>query len=468
VSEPLWSAAAAAAATGGSAHGDWQATGVSIDSRAIEPGDLFIALKVGRDGHDFVRGALAAGAGAALVSDPSCAEPGAPLLVVPDTQVAMEQLGCAARRRNVIARRVAVTGSVGKTTVKEMTAAALEASGRTHRSVKSYNNHWGVPLTLARLPADARFGVFEIGMNHGGEIARLSPQVMPHVAAITMVAPVHIENFADEAGIADSKSEIFLGLQPGGVAVVPNENPHLVRLVNRAAMVDGVSIVRFGMGEGSDARVLSVSEAAGGVRTVSADILGNALSWSIGEPGAHWVHNGLCALTLAHLAGGDLQAAAAALSRFGAIDGRGATKAVRLPGGGFFVLVDEAYNANPASMGEALVTLGGRAGTRRIAVLGDMLELGTGEAAFHAGMAGPVEASGVDLVFCAGPRMKHLWDVLDPAVRGGWAESPDEVAAMLAGTVRAGDVVMVKGSNGSKTWKVVQALQALGTVGDQA
>lgn len=461
MSEPLWSAAAAAAATGGEARGSWAASGVCIDSRAVEPGDLFIALKAGRDGHAFVRGALEAGAAAALVSDPSAADDGAPLLVVPDTMVAMEQLGQAARRRNVIARRVAITGSVGKTTVKEMTAAALEASGTTHRSVKSYNNHWGVPLTLARMPADARFGVFEIGMNHGGEISRLSPQVRPHVAAITMVAAVHIENFADETGIADAKGEIFLGLGPGGIAVIPNENPHRERLLARARMVDGVEIVRFGFEAGADARILSITEQTGGARLVAADILGHPVSWTITEPGTHWVHNGLAALTLAQLAGGDLQAAAAVLSRFGAIDGRGATKPVTLSGGGFFTLVDEAYNANPTSMAEALDTLGRRAGMRRIAVLGDMLELGANEAAFHAGLAGDVAASGVDLVFCAGPRMEHLWRALPESVRGAHAQTAEELAPVVAGAVQAGDVVMVKGSNGARTWKVVQALQAL-------
>jgi UDP-N-acetylmuramoyl-tripeptide--D-alanyl-D-alanine ligase len=461
LSEPLWSAAEAAAATGGAAHGSWSVTGATMDSRDVQPGQLFIAIKAGRDGHAFVRGALEAGAGAALVSDPACAPEGAPLLVVPDTMVAMEQLGQAARRRNVIVRRVAITGSVGKTTVKEMTAAALEASGRTHRSVKSYNNHWGVPLTLARMPGDARFGVFEIGMNHGGEIARLAPQVRPHVAAITMVAPVHIENFADETGIADAKAEIFLGLSPGGIAVIPNENPHRERLIARARMVDGIDIVRFGMDAGADARVTAIAEAASGVRTVSADILGNPVSWTIQEPGAHWVHNGLAALTLAHLAGGDLMAAAAALSRFGAIDGRGATKAITLAGGGFFTLVDEAYNANPTSMAGALATLGRRAGERRIAVLGDMLELGVNEAAFHAGVAADVAASGIDLVFCAGPRMAHLWQALPDAVRGAWAATAEELAPVVASAVQSGDVVMVKGSNGSRTWKVVQALQAL-------
>lgn len=457
---PLWTSAQAAIATGGIAKGDWQISGLDLDSRAVSVGDMFVALKADRDGHAFVRGALAAGAGSALVSDANCAEPGAPLLIVPDTMVALENLGTAARRRNVIATRVAITGSVGKTTVKEMTAAALGASAKTHRSVKSYNNHWGVPLTLARMPADARFGVFEIGMNHGGEIARLSPQVRPHIAAITMVAPVHIEHFVDEAGIADAKAEIFLGLDAGGTALIPVDNPHAGRLLARARDRDGVKIVTFGFQQRGDARIVNVVDGNQG-RIATADILGQQISWRIAEPGAHWVHNGLCALTLTVLAGGDLHAGADALSNFGAIDGRGVAKAIRLPNGDFFTLVDEAYNANPASMAGAISTLAGRAGLRRIAILGDMLELGGRENAYHAAIAADIEAANTDLVFCAGPRMKHLWDALPAARRGAYAPTASQLAPLVATAVTGGDVVMVKGSNGSKMAEVVRALSAL-------
>jgi UDP-N-acetylmuramoyl-tripeptide--D-alanyl-D-alanine ligase len=464
---PLWTASEAAAATGGIVQGTWHIDGLDLDSRAVANGDLFVALKVERDGHAFVRNALAAGASAALVSDPSCADEGAPLLIVPDTMVALENLGTAARRRNVIATRVAITGSVGKTTVKEMTAAALSATAKTHRSVKSYNNHWGVPLTLARMPADARFGVFEIGMNHGGEIARLSPQVRPHIAAITMVAPVHIEHFVDEAGIADAKAEIFLGLDAGGTALIPGDNPHAARLMARARDRDGVKILTFGSSEGCDARILAVAEGNEG-RIATADVLGQQVSWRIAEPGAHWVHNGLCAVTLAVLAGGDIKAAADALSNFGAIDGRGVTKAIRLPAGGFFTLVDEAYNANPASMAGAISTLSGRAGSRRVAILGDMLELGTRENEYHAAIAADIEAAATDVVFCAGPRMKHLWDALSPSKRGAYAPTAIELAPLVAAAVMAGDVIMVKGSNGSKMAEVVRALSALDTLSGEA
>ena len=463
----LWTSADAAKAVQGVAQGEWAIRGLDLDSRAIAKGDLFVALKVERDGHAFVRNALAAGASAALVSDASCADAGAPLLIVPDTMVALENLGTAARRRNVIATRVAITGSVGKTTVKEMTAAALAATAKTHRSVKSYNNHWGVPLTLARMPADARFGVFEVGMNHGGEIARLSPQVRPHVAAITMVAPVHIEHFTDEAGIADAKAEIFLGLDAGGTALIPGDNPHAARLKARARDRDGVKILTFGLGEACDSRILAVVEGNGG-RIATATVLGQQISWRIAEPGSHWVSNGLCALTLATLAGGDLRAGAEALSQFGAIDGRGVTKGVNLPTGGFFILVDEAYNANPASMAEAISTLAGRAGTRRIAILGDMLELGLKENAYHAAIADDIEAANTDLVFCAGPRMKHMWDALSPARKGAYAPSSSELVPHVINAVQAGDVVMVKGSNGSRMAEIVRALSALGTLSGEA
>ena len=467
MTEPLWTSVQAALAVGGKAQGTWAAHGISIDSRAVEPGDLFVALKAQRDGHSFVRGALAAGAGAAMVVDPSCADADAPLLIVPDTLLALENLGTQARRRNVLATRVAITGSVGKTTVKEMTAAALAQTAKTHHSVKSYNNHWGVPLTLARMPADARFGVFEIGMNHGGEIARLSPQVRPHIAAITTVAPVHIEHFDNEDGIADAKAEIFLGLDPGGTAVIPGDNPHAPRLATRARDRDGINVVTFGSSPHFDAYVVA-TEMVGSERRVKARVLGQSFEWHIKEPGAHWVHNGLCALTLAVLAGGDGEAAAMALSLFGAMDGRGVSRPISLAPGAFFVLVDEAYNANPTSMAGAIATLASRAGTRRLAALGDMLELGVHENAFHAALAADLARAEIDLVYCAGPRMKHLWDALSPAQRGAYAPTAAELAPLVASAVRAGDVIMVKGSNGSRMSEIVRALGALEATSGEA
>ncbi|GIU66255.1 UDP-N-acetylmuramoyl-tripeptide--D-alanyl-D-alanine ligase [Candidatus Phycosocius spiralis] len=462
MTEPLWTSAQAALAVGGKAQGTWVTHGVCIDSRAVEPGDLFVALKAKRDGHSFVSAALAAGAGAAMVVDPSCADADAPLLIVPDTLLALENLATQARRRNVIAKRVAITGSVGKTTVKEMTAAALAQTAKTHFSVKSYNNHWGVPLTLARMPADARFGVFEIGMNHGGEIARLAPQVRPHIAAITTIAPVHIEHFDDEAGIADAKAEIFLGLDPGGTAVIPGDNPYAARLASRARDRDGIKLVTFGTSQHLDAHVVGI-DTIGAERRVTATIMGQSFQWHIKEPGDHWIHNGLCALTLAVLAGGDGEASAMALSQFGAMDGRGISRPIFLAPGEFFVLVDEAYNANPTSMAGAIATLAGRSGTRRLAVLGDMLELGVLEDAFHSALATELARAKIDLVFCAGTRMKHLWDALLPSQRGAYASTASELAPIVANAARAGDVIMVKGSNGSRISEIVRALSALET-----
>lgn len=455
MAEPLWTREAAVAATGGQAPLPFVATGVSIDTRTLEPGDLFVALADVRDGHDFVAQAMARGAAAALISKPEAAA--GPALIVPDTLLALEQLGRAARDR--AASRVAITGSVGKTTVKELTAAALAACGATHASVKSYNNHWGVPLTLARTPHNSRFGVFEIGMNHGGEIARLSPQVRPQVAAITMVAPVHIENFANVEGIADSKSEIFLGLAPGGTAVINGDNPHADRCAARAAMCDA-RVIRYGHGA-FDARVLQAAPDGAGQR-VAYDVLGTQVALRLAEPGHHWTMNALAALTLAVLAGGDARTCAAALDGFGALEGRGAATSITVPGGAV-TLFDEAYNANPASMAAAIATLGGRpVAGRRIAALGDMLELGPDEGRYHAGVAADLDAANIDLVYCAGPRMKHLWDALPTSRKAGYAETAAELAPLVAASVKAGDAVMVKGSNGSRMRLVVEALKALG------
>jgi len=458
----LWTAAEAQAATGGKVFGpSWTAFGIAIDTRSLVPGDLFIAIKAERDGHDFVADAFAKGAAAALVSDPSAGGAAGPRLVVDDTLFGLELLANAARRRAEAAIRVGVTGSVGKTTVKEMTASALAASGTTHAAIKSFNNQWGVPLTLARCPADARYAVYEIGMNHSGEIALLAPQVRPHVAAITTVGPVHIEHFANEAGICDAKAEMFLGIEQGGTAVINGDNPWAERLARRAGMRADLSVVRFGTKSESGARLTDLVPDGSGQRA-SASILGKEVSWRIAEPGAHWALNGLCALTLAHLAGGSLSAAGEALSVFGALDGRGAARTVSL-GDGSFTLVDEAYNANPTSMAGAIATLATRPGKRRIAVLGDMLELGLHEARYHAALVDELATRSIDAVYCAGPRMKHLWDVLPSALKGGYAESAADLAPMVCAAVAAGDVVMVKGSNGSRMSKVIEALVALGT-----
>lgn len=460
LSKPLWNSDEIAQAVHGIAHGDFDVNGVEIDSRNIAQNDLFVALKVERDGHDFAQSALDTGAGGALISRKDAIAPNSKYVLCDDTMLALENMGAFARRRANIAKRIAITGSVGKTTVKELTAAALSASAKTHKSVKSYNNQWGVPLTLARMPQDARFGVFEIGMNHSGEIARLSPQVRPHLAAITTVAPVHIEHFGSIEAIADAKAEIFLGIEKGGAALIPSDNPMAKRLISRASDIDGIRYHTFGHSKNADARIISV-ENKNKIRHVTADILGEKVEWEIQELGDHWLSNGLCALTLVYLAGGEIEAAASVLSNFGALDGRGAVKKIPMDKGGDFTLVDEAYNANPTSVHGALMALSQREGNRKIAVLGDMLELGPNENEYHRNLISSIDEANPDLVFLAGMRMKHLWDVLPADKRGAYAQTSKELAPLLTQSVLPDDVIMVKGSNGSRMNVIVAALGAL-------
>jgi UDP-N-acetylmuramoyl-tripeptide--D-alanyl-D-alanine ligase len=460
MNKPLWLAEDAAVATGGQLIGadSWIASGVSIDTRTLEKGDLFVALKDARDGHDFIAQAMAAGACAALVSDASKAT--GPALVVGDVLQGLTALGVAARDRSS-AKRVAVTGSVGKTSTKEALAHCLATSGKTHRSIKSYNNHWGVPLTLSRMPEDSAFGVFEIGMNHRGEILPLTNLVKPHVALVTTIAPAHVENLGSIEAVADEKGDVYAGLEPGGAALVPNEAPCAMRLID-AAQRNGATIIRFGREAGCEARLLKFEMVEGG-SVAEADIMGRGIRYRIGVEGAHWALNSVAALAAATLAGGDLHAAAHALADMQAIDGRGVAKVIAAPFGEF-MLVDDSYNANPASMAAAFATLGARKtgqGGRRVAALGDMLELGPDERAFHAGLAAPLEESGVDLVFAAGPRMGALMEALPPGRRGGYAESADALIPILVENLRGGDVVLVKGSNGSRMMRVVEALARL-------
>lgn len=458
--EPLWLAEEAAAATGGRLIGAdaWIASGVSIDTRSLEKGDLFVALQDARDGHDFLKQAFAAGAAAALVSDGAKAAPFGPALVVADVLEGLRRLGEVGRDRSP-ARRIAVTGSVGKTSTKEALAACLRASGATHASVKSYNNHWGVPLTLARMPASSAYGVFEMGMNHRGEIAPLARLVRPHIALVTWIGPAHIEHMGSLEAIADEKGDLFLGLEPDGVALVPNEAPMAARLRARAEEAAS-AVIRFGRDEGCEARLISFEMDDEGAHA-EADILGRKIRYRIGAAGAHWALNSVAALTAADLAGGDLFAAAHALADFKSLDGRGAARRIVAPFGAI-TLIDDSYNANPVSMGAAFETLAARkAQGRRIAALGDMLELGPEERAIHAALAGPIERAGIDLVFAAGPRMAALWDALPPTRRGGYAETADALAPLVTGALRSGDVVLVKGSNGARMARVVEAVNNL-------
>jgi UDP-N-acetylmuramoyl-tripeptide--D-alanyl-D-alanine ligase len=461
---PLWTSTDAVRATGGEAFGPaWQATGVSIDSRTLAAGDLFVALKgPNQDGHDHVATSLAAGAAAALLQRrPADLPDAAPLLLVEDSLAGLGCLAVAARQR-CRACIIAVTGSVGKTGSKEMLKLALGGESTTHASLGSLNNHWGVPLSLARLPAAARFGVFELGMNHPGEIAPLAEMVRPDIAIITSVEAVHLEFFASVRDIALAKAEIFTGLAPSGLAILPRDNPHYPLLRRRALDAGVTRIQGFGSHIDSSARLLDYAVTAD--QTLVFALVGDRpISYAVGAPGRPWAINSLAVLLAADAAGIPLEAAAAALSRLAPPKGRGAQQT--LPwGAGHLTLIDESYNASPVSVAAALVTLSGlhaTKGGRRIAVLGDMLELGDSASVLHRGLAAVVAQSNIDLVFTAGPLMAHLFEALPRQRRGGHAEDAQKLAPLLADRLRRGDLVMVKGSAGSRMGRVIAHLEAL-------
>lgn len=460
----LWTAEEAATALGLPMSGrGWAARGVSIDSRTLEKGDLFVALKgPNRDAHEFVAGALRNGAAAAIVSErPADVPANAPLLLVRDTQSALERLGAAARERSD-AIRIAVTGSVGKTGTKEALKLVLGAQAPTHASVGSYNNLWGVPLTLARMPAATEYGVFEIGMNHPGELGPLSRQVKPHVAIVTTVEAVHLEFFKSVEEIADAKAEIFEGMGPGSTAILNRDNPHFDRLKRRAEEAGVSRIVGFGTAESADARLLDCSLQATAT-DVSASIGGQRLDYRIAVPGRHWAINSLAVLAAVQAAGADPDAAAATFARMTPPKGRGQRHRIETADGAFD-LIDESYNASPVAVRAALAVLG-QAGVgergRRIAVLGDMRELGTRSPELHAGLAADIDANNVDLVFCCGPNMAHLFEALPAAKRGAHAADSAALQPIVLRAVAAGDVVLVKGSLGSRMAPIVEALMAL-------
>jgi UDP-N-acetylmuramoyl-tripeptide--D-alanyl-D-alanine ligase len=436
-------------------------SGISIDSRSIAPGEAFFAIADRRDGHEFVPAARGAGAGLAVIAADRRAQFAGdlPLLVVPDVLAALRELAAAARARTA-AKVIGVTGSVGKTGTKEALRLALSTDGATHASVASYNNHWGVPLSLARCPVEARYAVLEMGMNHAGEIAPLSQLARPHIALITTIAPVHLEFFGSLTKIADAKAEIFLGLEPGGAAVLNRDIAQFAHLKRRAQEAGVARIVSFGEHAKADARLVKCALQPHS-STVVARIFDTELTYKIGAPGRHLVNNSLAVLATAVLAGADLALAALALAEFKAVAGRGAPIAIEVAGGPA-LLIDESYNANPASVAAALALLGqsviGPRG-RRIAVLGDMLELGPKGPTLHRGLAKSVIDNGVDLVFCCGPLMRHLWQALPPTRRGCYAENSAALEAEVIAALRAGDAVMVKGSLGSRMGPIVKALQ---------
>lgn len=453
----LWTAQDIAAATGGTASGDFAVGGVAFDSREVGPGDLFIAMKgEATDGHRFVDGAFAQGAAGAIVSTPVAH----PHVLVSDTTAALNALGVAARARTS-ARIAGVTGSVGKTSTKEALAAALGRANRgpVHRSVKSYNNHTGVPLSLSRMPAETHFGVFEMGMNHAGEIAALTRLVRPHVALITAIAPAHIENLGSMEAIADAKGEIFEGLEPGGIAIVPFDTPYRDRLINHASE-KAAKIVTFGRAVGADVTAREVFQTVDGT-LVTAVLPGAEVTFTLSQPGDHWVLNALAVLAAVQAMGGDLAAAGLALGELEGLTGRGARHQIAA-NGGTALLIDESYNANSASMAATLAVLGETPAKRRIALLGEMRELGPQSAALHAGLAAPVLAAGVDLLLLVGPDMAPLADALSGKVE--LLHLPDAAAALAAlqPLIRAEDVLLVKGSNGVGLARVVAGLMSGG------
>ena len=458
----LWSEAELARALGApSAPLAVPVSGVSIDTRTLASGDLFVAIKgEASDGHDYVARAFEAGAAAAVIARPRGAGLAAhePTFAVDDTLQAMERLAKAARAR-AKARVIAVTGSVGKTSAKEMLRVALGRFGPTHASAASYNNHWGVPLTLSRMPAGAAFAVIEIGMNHAGEITPLVAMARPHVALVTTIAPVHIEYLGSLEGIADAKAEIFCGLEPGGMAVLNRDAPQFERLA-AAARFRGAKVATFGAEAACDAQLVGVSAVDGGSR-IRARVSGRELVFVLGAPGLHMAENALGVLLACEALGADVADAAAALAGFAPQKGRG-ERFTLTSASGPFTVIDESYNANPASMRAALALLGAvepAAAGRRVAVIGDMLELGLDGATMHAALAPELARNRVDLLFGAGPLTRALYDAAPPAMRAAWAERSNDILPRLADALRGGDVVMVKGSNGSRMGPVVAGLR---------
>jgi UDP-N-acetylmuramoyl-tripeptide--D-alanyl-D-alanine ligase len=450
----LWTSDEIAAATGGRAIGRFDVTGVTFDSREVEPGDLFVAMPgTVHDGHRFVEGAFASGAAGAIVSQPV----ERPHVLVENTFAALQSLGRASRARSR-ATILGVTGSVGKTSTKEALYAALDRNrpGKVHRSVKSYNNHTGVPLSLSRMPRDCEFAVFEMGMNNQGEIRALTAQVRPHLALITAIAPAHIENLGSEEAIADAKAEIFEGLEPGGIAIVPNDTPHRDRLV-KAARRHAERIITFGSGD-ADVHAMHAVGVEGGGSLIGAELLERELTFTISQPGEHWVSNSLAVLAALEAVGADVALGGLALADLGGLKGRGERHVIHLEAGEA-LLIDESYNANPASMAATLKSLGAESGAlRRIAVLGPMRELGEHGPALHAGLAPAILSAGVDQVILIGEEMRPLSEALSGQVLLSGVDSVDEATETLRRLVRPGDAILVKASNSVGLSKLVESM----------
>ena len=460
---PLWTAQAAASASGGSVSGDWAASGVSIDSRSLAAGDLFVALKGPNfDGHDYLDAAFEAGAAAAMVKDGHAAGAG-PLLQVGDTMAGLKGLGVAARQR-ATATVIAVTGIVGKTGVKEALAALLAKQGETGHSAGSFNNHIGVPLSLARLPADARFWVLELGMNHAGELTPLSKMARPDVAIVTNVEHVHTAYFASVEDIAEAKSEIFAGLNPGAAAILNRDNPFFDLLAERALAAGAASIIAFGSHADADFRLLDYDLGPEYSKVVAA-FRGRTLDYRLGLLGRHWVQNSLAILAAIDAAGADVFDGAAAMAALRPAAGRGRRHAID-SGSIQFILIDESYNASPVSMAASLQVLSSLPAGRRIAVLGDMLELGSESRDAHRDLAAAITGAKVDLVFTVGAMMALLFSELPADAQGAHFHNAEDLAEPLKAALRSGDVVLVKGSAGSRMGVVVEALKSNGEAPD--
>ena len=456
----LWTSGEIAKATGGIASADFTVTGVTFDSREVGPGDLFIALKgETTDGHRFLDGAFAAGAAGAIVQTPV----DHPHVLVPDSMAALEALGRASRARSR-AQIIGVTGSVGKTGSKEAIAAALDRHrpGKVHRSVKSYNNHTGVPLSLARMPRDAEFGVFEMGMNHSGEIAALTRMVRPHVAVITTIAPAHIEHLGSMEAIADAKAEIGEGLEPGGTIVLPFDSPWFSRLSATAA-AQAATIVSFGTGEGANVRARDwVTDHDSGGSLVTAQLADATLCFSLAQPGEHWVANAMAVLAVVRAVAADLPAAGVALAELPGLAGRGARHSMAVDGGSA-LLIDESYNANPASMAATLAQLGREPATRRIVLLGAMKELGEHGPRFHADLLPHLISARIDKAILIGEEMGALAQAIATArlenpLDFAHGTSVEEATERLSADLRPGDAILIKGSNSVGLSRIVTAL----------
>ncbi len=456
---PLWTAAEAAKATHGQlTDGGWAATGVSIDTRTLQPGDLFVALTDQRDGHDFAQGALDAGAAAALIAKPEAAR--GPRLVVEDVLTALRQLGEAARDRSS-AVRVGVTGSVGKTSVKEALAAVFRAAGRAHWSEKSYNNHWGVPLTLARMPKDTERAVFEMGMNHAGEIADLVSMVRPHVALITKIAPAHLENLGSMEAIADAKAEIFTALADDGVAIIPADDEFALRLSDAVKRSKAGFLIDFGHAPTAAVRIMRYEDGAdGGVGEM--DVMGRLMAFRLKLTGSHQAVNAAGVVAAALAAGVEPDQAVDALAQLEPAAGRGSVFHASLGEGRVVTVIDDSYNANPASMRAAFSALGARqpeAGGRRVAIIGEMLELGPQSEAMHADMASPLVDAGAQLVFAVGGQAKALLDALPSNIERQWFATAEDAEAAVKKSLRSGDLLLIKGSNASRVHTLAASLR---------